>query len=105
MFRVLALVLAVLAVCLFTSVPVVAADDTHTGKVVSATGNKLVMTDKDGKNEHTHTVADTANITCDGKECKLADLKPGTPIRVTISKEGDKKMATRIEANTKGFEK
>jgi hypothetical protein len=108
MFRLLALAMAVVAVCLFTGMPLQADDkatDTHQGKVVNVTGQKLIMTDKDGKNEHTHTVALNARITCDGKECKLGDLKPGTAIRVTTSKEGDRKMATRIEANTKGFER
>jgi hypothetical protein len=102
----LALTHAVLAVCLFTALPAVADDkDTHTGKVVSVTGNKLLMVDKDGKNEHMHMVSDTAKITCDGKDCKLADLKAGMPIRVTTKKEGDKTMATKIEAQTQGFEK
>ena len=31
--------------------------DTHEGKIVQIDGNKMTMTDKAGKNEHTHTVA------------------------------------------------
>ena len=45
----------------------VAADKTHEGTVVSAAGGKLVMVDKDGKNEHTHTIGATAKISLDGK--------------------------------------
>jgi len=71
--------------------------DTHEGVIVKAGEGKLTMTDKDGKNEHTHTVAADAKITCDGKECKLEDLKKGFPVKVT-TKEGDKKVAVRIEA-------
>src|SRR5262245_27803936 len=46
----------------------VAADDRanpHEVKVVSAANGKLTMTDKDGKNEHSHQVAEDAEITCD----------------------------------------
>jgi hypothetical protein len=49
--------------------------DTHMGVVVSATAGKLTMSDKDGKNEHTHDVAKDAKISLNGKDCKLEDLK------------------------------
>jgi hypothetical protein len=58
------------------------------------------MTGKDGKTEHTHTVAPDAMITCDGKACKLDDLKAGFNVKVT-TKKGDKTVATKIEASTK----
>lgn len=99
-FRRLELVLAVMALALFVALPVLAADDnTHEGKVVSAAGGKLVMTDKDGK-EATHTVAPEAKITFDGKECKLTDLKKGTFVKVTTAKD-DKTVAIAIEGKTK----
>ncbi len=98
--RMLPLLLAVLAVALFVSVPVLAADkaadtSTHIGKVVSVSGNKLIMS-VDGK-EHTHTLAPDAKVTCDGKTCKLSDLKAGMKIRVTTSKD-DLKTALRVDA-------
>jgi hypothetical protein len=65
-----------------------AADKTHEGLVVSATGGKLVMVDKDGKNEHSHTVGATAKVTLDGKEAKLADLKKGDAVKVTTNEGG-----------------
>jgi hypothetical protein len=100
-FRRLELVLAVLALALFVALPVLAADDnTHEGKVVSTAGGKLVMTDKDGKVETTHTVAADAKITIDGKAGKLEDLKKGTFVRVTTAKD-DKTVAIAIDANTK----
>ena len=57
---------------------------THMGVVVSAGEGKLTMTDKDGKNEHTHDVAADAKISCNGKDCKLGDLKKGTAVKVTV---------------------
>jgi hypothetical protein len=80
---------------------------THTGTVVSVSGNKLVMRDrgKEGK-EHTHTLAANAKVSCDGKECKLEDLKPGQGVRVTHQKD-DPCVATRVEAldKEKNFER
>jgi hypothetical protein len=97
MYRVLPVFFVALALALFVGAPLLAADaNTHEGKVVSATGTKLVMTDKNGK-EHTHMLADNAQVTCDGKACKLADLKPGLRIRVT-TKAGDATIATKVEA-------
>jgi len=100
--------LAALALALFIGAPDLAAkaadESTHDGNVVSVAGEKLVMKSKDDK-EHTHTCAD-AKVTCDGKVCKLEELKPGMKIRVT-TKNDNKKAATRIEAIDKNedFEK
>ena len=87
---------------MLTSAPaVLAADDvTVDGKVVKIADGKLPITDKDGK-EHTTTVAADAKITCDGKECKLDDLKKDTQVKLTCKKDGDKFTALKIEAKTK----
>lgn len=69
---------------------------THDGKVVSVTGDNLVMTGTGGQ-EHSHTLAADAKITLDGKDCKATDLKAGTRIRVTTL-AADNKVANRIEA-------
>jgi uncharacterized protein (TIGR03000 family) len=75
--------------------------DTHEGKVVSVTENKLVMTGKDGK-EHSHAVTATAAVTCDGKACKLEGLKADQKIRVSIKKDKDNQdVVTKIEALAK----
>jgi hypothetical protein len=95
--RVLPLSLAVLAVALFVAAPALAAD-THEGMVVKAGDGKLTMTDKDGNNEKTHDIADTAKITCDGKECKLGDLKKGFKVKVTTEKKDDKVVVTKVDA-------
>ena len=55
---------------------------THYGTVVSVDGNRLTSRCSIGKTHH-HTLARDALVTCDGKDCELADLKPGTVIRVT----------------------
>jgi hypothetical protein len=108
-YRTLSLILAALALILCAGMPVLADDknagDTHQGMVVSATADKLVMKSKDGT-EHSHTLAANARVMCDGKECKLVDLKPGQKIRVTTEK-GDKKVAIKVEALDKNntFEK
>jgi hypothetical protein len=71
----------------------------HEGTLVKVDGDQLTMTDKQGKNEHTHTVAANAKVTCDAKECKLADLKPGAKLKLT-TKDGDKTTALKVEATT-----
>jgi hypothetical protein len=101
-YRILGLVVAVAALVLALGSVSVAADkkdkNTHTGTLVSVTGNDFTMTAK-GK-EHKHTLAADAKVTCDGKTCKLDDLKAGTTIAVT-TREGDNRMATRVVATTK----
>src|SRR6476661_4262457 len=74
-----------------------AADKTHMGKVVSVTemksakkdgktvvhDGKLVMTDADGKKEHSHTVFAKTKITLNKKDARLVDLKKGDLVTVT----------------------
>jgi hypothetical protein len=89
-----------LALAMFVGGPLLAVEDVkdaaHDGKLVSITGDQLVMTaGKEGK-EHTHTLARDAKLTLDGKACKAADLKAGTKIRVTVQ-GADKQLAVRIE--------
>ena len=68
----------------------------HDGKVVSVAGDQLTTTCDQG-NQHCHTVAKDAKVTCDGKESKATDLKAGTCVRVT-EKKGDKSIATAIDS-------
>lgn len=70
--------------------------NTHDGKVVSITGDKLTTTCGEGK-QHCHTVAKDAKVTCDGHPSKVADLKTGTPVRVTRHKD-DKSVATAVDS-------
>jgi hypothetical protein len=77
------------------------ADDkstSHQGIVVSVEGNRLTMTDLQGRNQHTHLVPDWAAITCEGTVCSLQQLKRGMHITVTMQQVGDRRVAGLIEA-------
>jgi hypothetical protein len=82
------------------------ASSSHDGQVVSITRDKLVMTNTEGKEQHTHALTAAVQVTCDGKVCKAADLKTGMRVRVT-TEDAAPHTATRIEAldNNRDFEK
>lgn len=73
--------------------------NTFDGRIVSMSGDKLVMSNKDGK-EFSKTLATDAKLTCDGNICKSEDLKAGHKIRVTTSAD-DRTVATGIESLNK----
>jgi hypothetical protein len=68
----------------------------HDGVVVSATTDKLVMKDKDGTNEHKHTIGPAVTVTIDGKEAKITDLRKDQRVRVT---QDDAGKVTKVEAS------
>ena len=68
----------------------------HEGKVDSVVGDKLNTTCSKG-NQHCHTMAKDAKVTCDGKASKASDLKAGTCVHVTPHKD-DKSVATAVES-------
>ena len=72
-----------LAMCAF-SAAVNASEKTHTGLIVSTTADKLVMTDEEGKNEHSHKITADTQVTLDGKDAQITDLKAGQKVSVTI---------------------
>jgi hypothetical protein len=73
------------------------------GTVVSITGDKLVMTNSQGKEEHTCTMNVNVKVTCDGIACKSSDLKAGMRIRVTLESD-EPHAAIRVEALDKNLE-
>ncbi|HEX5104763.1 MAG TPA: hypothetical protein VFV87_13170 [Pirellulaceae bacterium] len=79
---------AMVAVAVLAQTAKAAEDKTHEGLVVSVADGKLTMSDKDGKNEHTHNIAATTRITLDGKAAKLTDLKKGDKVKVTVGADG-----------------
>jgi len=81
-------------------------EKSHDGKAVSITADKIMMTTMEGAEEPAYTLAAGTKVTCDGKVCKAADLKPGMRIRVT-TKNAEPHVATRIEAldSNRDFEK
>ena len=72
---------------------------TFEGRIVSMTGDKLVMSSKEGT-EYSHTLAADAKLTCDGTVCKAEALKPGHKIRVT-TKHDERNVVTGIESLNK----
>jgi hypothetical protein len=74
------------------------AAENHEGIVVKTdeAAKTLTMTDKDGKNEHTHNVPSTATITLDGKTAKLSELVKGYKVTVTTSAN----QVTKVEAQS-----
>ncbi len=72
---------------------------TFDGHIVSLTGDKLVMSSKEGT-EYTHTLAKDAKLTCDGTVCTAETLKPGHKIRVTSIKD-ERRVVSEIESLNK----
>jgi hypothetical protein len=71
-------------------------DGVVAGIVASAGDGKITVT-ADGK-DRVLAVAKDADVSCDGKACKLEDLKKGASVAVTLTKSGDSTVATKIEA-------
>ena len=72
--------------------------NTLDGRLESIDSEKLAMTCREGK-RHDYTMARDAEVTCDGKAGRAADLKVGTTVRVTEHKD-DKTVATAVRAGT-----
>jgi len=60
----------------------------HDGVVVSVAAETLVMTDPDGKNEHSHQVGPGTAVTLDGKPAKLPQLAKGDRVKVAVGQDG-----------------
>lgn len=95
----------ILPFLLFTNTIVSAAEGTsftrlHKGTVLSISADKLVTEGLFGKKKnHTYDVAPTATISCEGRPCKLTDIKIGEHVLVTTEKSPDGKAAViKVEA-------
>lgn len=98
-FRALPLFGAALALALFVSQPVFAADEkAHEGTVVKVAAHKVTLTFKGDTKKHTHEVAKGAKITLDGKTAHLKDLKKGYHVKVVMD---DHHRLTKITAHSK----
>jgi hypothetical protein len=87
-----------LILCFLLAGPALRGKDIREGKVMKASGGKLVLVDNEGKNEHSFEVASDSVITLDGKTCKLDDLPQSSWAKVTTEQRGEKTYATKIEA-------
>jgi hypothetical protein len=99
-YRVLSMAIFVFALSSYMATPALAAD-THEGLVVKAGNGELKMTDKDGKNEHTHMVSAEAKILRNGKAASLDELQKGDHVTVNTKTKDGKKTVTKIEAKSK----
>lgn len=70
------------------------------GTVISAGAGKLVMKDKDGKQQSLTIDAET-RVLINGRPGKLEDLKQTMPIRVMISSEGKVLSVATIDGHKK----
>jgi hypothetical protein len=105
MYRVFSMIAMVLelAMCLGAHLFANNGDESvRAGKVVSISGDKLVTSYGDSK-EQTVTLAVDATVTCDGMVCMAADLKQGMKIRVS-AKSDDPQVAIQIEVLDKDTE-
>lgn|SRR5262245_24082451 len=66
------------------------------GHVVKISGGKLTLIDRD-KKEHTREVAPVAEITLDGKNAKLENIKPHMHVKLTLDEQ---RRITKIVART-----
>lgn len=69
-------------------------NSTHQGKVVSVSGNRVTSICDKGE-QHVHSVGKDTRVTCDGHDSKVAELKSGDAIRVTMS---DKNIVVSIDS-------
>lgn len=107
MTRTLAYTMMAVALAMFVAAGIAhAADKTHEGKIVSTTDGaagkdgKLAMTDKDGKNEHTHAIPPGTKISLNGKSAMLSELKKGDAVKVTTGDDGKVKEVAATRAAT-----
>jgi hypothetical protein len=96
MLRLLALVLAFVALAGFVATPALAADrvDTHLSTFVKAEANKLTVKDRDDK-EHVYDLANNPAVTSDGKAVKVTDLKAGQKVVLAFD---NNRQVNKIEA-------
>ena len=81
----------------FDKHPAFAASNLHDGRLVSISGDRLVMKSTEGSDQQPYALAVDAKVTCDGSVCRPADLKPGLRIRVTTDREAAQ-SAIQVEA-------
>lgn len=73
------------------------AEEIHEGTFISHRNQRLVMASHPGKAETSWSTMPGIPVSCDGRPCTWADLKPGLKIRVTSS-GASPPQATRLQA-------
>jgi hypothetical protein len=95
--------LAVAALAATWAAPAFAVDEPEVmkGKVQKVDGDKLIVVNNTDNKEYTFAVPATAKVTCDGKNCKLADLKGGSKVKVTTQKKDKGVAVVSVEGSEK----
>lgn len=70
----------------------------YADKVVSVGEHELTVTKGPDETLKTHVVADDAEVTLDGQEAALQDIRPGDLVKVTTENLGDQELVIRVEA-------
>lgn len=99
MLKLLACLLAAVALIAFAGPAVAEEKVIDNLKVVKAGDGKITVSDAKGQ-EHSAGVASDAKITVDGKDTKLGDLKVGLTIKVTLNKDSGNITVTKIEGKS-----
>lgn len=77
-----------------------AAAETHQGQVTSAGSGRIAILDQNGDPEQ-FDVADDAQITLNGKQADLDDLKSGDVVKLTVKERKGKRIAVIVEGKSK----
>jgi hypothetical protein len=72
-----------------TSLLTAAEPASYDGTIVSVSDGKLTMIETGETEQDVYDVSPTAKITLDGKTAKLADLKKGMKVTVTVTDDDD----------------
>lgn len=67
-------------------------------KVLSVGERELTVTEGPEKTPRTHEVAPDAEVTLDGEQADLEDIRPGDSVKVTTEKHGEQELAVKVEA-------
>ena len=78
------------------------AAEIHQGKVLAAGAGKLTIVDTVSHMQLTQDVAADAAILCENKQCGLSEVKAGDMVMVTVDKDRNKTVVTKIEAKKPG---
>ena len=82
------------------AINLVAAGEVRDVTIIKAGDGKVTLITPSGM-EHTINVAKDAKISCDGKSCKLEDLKKDYKANVMGARVDEMKVITSIEARSK----
>ena len=69
--------------------------------IASASADKLLVTDPDGKNTRSMLVDGSTSVTIDGKPAKLPELVKGDRVRLAIDADGKVVRVAAVRADKK----